>query len=66
MKFVLEIKLGNDAMKTARHLNDAVRRVATAILSYEEDDEEGFHGKVISSVVRDENGNKVGRWEIVP
>ena len=64
MKFKLEIDLENDAMRTARHLNAALRKIAAAVLCYEEDDEEGFDGKVISSVVMDENGNKVGRWEI--
>jgi hypothetical protein len=64
MKFTLTIEMGNDAMRTARHLNEALRKVATSVLAYEEDDEEGFAGKVVSSIVRDENGNKVGRWEI--
>lgn len=64
MKFKLEIELGNDAMKTARHLNAAIRKVASSVLAHEDDDEEGFKDKVIGSVILDENGNKVGRWEI--
>ena len=64
MKFKLEIELGNDAMRTARHVNAALRKVAASILCHEDDDEEGLEGKVISGVILDENGRKVGRWEV--
>lgn len=65
MKFTLTIKMGNDAMNSARDLSAAVSKVAHSILRYEADvDEDGFKGKVIVSNVLDENGNKVGRWEI--
>jgi hypothetical protein len=66
MKFKLEIKLGNDAMKSARHLSAKLSAISEYILSLEEDDrDDDFAGRVISSIIRDENGNKVGTWEIL-
>lgn len=59
MKFMLEIELGNAAMETGRDVADALNNIAyqlqdtTMVL-------EPTTGKVV-----DENGNSVGKWEVV-
>lgn len=55
-KFVLEIELGNDGMRTRKDVVYALRALsADRIL---ETKDEG--GKI-----RDDNGNTVGKWEFV-
>lgn len=62
MKFTLNIELGNDAMRTPHDIAEALSGVAYIM-----------RGSTIpfveltlphSSVIRDANGNEVGRWEV--
>lgn len=57
MKFQLEIELGNDAMQSAQDVFDAIQH-------YGDTNPEPFKGGE-SSNIRDLNGNKVGKWEVV-
>ena len=54
MKFTLEIELGNDAMRTANDVANALDRIADEVLFV------GLTGRAI----RDTNGNTVGKWEV--
>ena len=49
--FKLTIELGNDAMRTHKHVARALRAVANSVADGE-----------ISHVIRDDNGNTVGQW----
>ena len=69
MKFQLEIELGNDAMQTPGHIATALHNIArdlNNINSYSYDTlsytpiECGEQGRIA-----DENGNSVGKWEVV-
>ena len=55
MEFHMVIVLGNDAMKTAEDVVDAVRSVTDSV---------AFTGLRIgdSGAIRDANGNVVGHW----
>ncbi len=53
--FVLKIQLGNEAMQSKSHIAAALRELA---FDLENLDRERF------GIVRDENGNTVGQWEI--
>lgn len=57
MKFTLEIELGNDAMQSAEDVFDA-------IASFGDTNPTPFSGGE-SHIIRDRNGNKVGKWEVV-
>jgi hypothetical protein len=54
--FRLEVELGNAAMNEPHHVGGLLAKLGDRLL------ERGFDGDVID-VVRDENGNTVGRWE---
>lgn len=55
MKFVLEIELGNDAMRTRQHIAEALKKVASKLTTFPtgqiREDEQSL---------RDVNGNRVG------
>lgn len=61
MKFNLTIELGNDLMRTSRHLKKALagvgERVMAAIPQVINREESGR--------IRDDNGNTVGEWNVV-
>ena len=62
MKFILEITLGNDAMQTPRHVEDALRTVAdNGVARLGADDLAIDRG-----AIHDTNGNVVGEWAVVP
>lgn len=52
--FRLEITLGNDAMSDSLDIAEALERTSAEIISH------GTAGD--SGVIRDANGNTVGRW----
>ncbi len=57
MKFVLEIELGNDAMRTGDDIAKALRHLSARLIPYRKSDLPGASGRV-----GDVNGNTVGRW----
>ena len=59
MKFILEIELGNEAMRNADNVRFALDSVD--VTNYNDDDlfPTGKH------VIRDHNGNTVGKWEVI-
>ena len=57
MKFRLEIELGNDAMQSAQDVFDAIE-------SHGDTNPTPFKGGE-SSIIRDVNGNTVGKWEVI-
>ena len=59
MKFVLEIKLGNDAMQTWGDLARTVRDALEHARGSECPPEGGERGKIM-----DDNGNAVGWWVV--
>lgn len=65
MKFILEISLGNDAMMDTAHLAKALEEVAAAFNANDVTDADKLDAYDRRGVVRDENGNTVGKWEIV-
>lgn len=65
-KFTLEIRLGNDLMRTGGDIARALRKVSeSGRLAYAEplDDENDFVGGAHGLII-DENGAHVGRFEI--
>jgi hypothetical protein len=56
--FTLQITLGNDAMRTPRHVAAALRAVAKTVASHQS---VGVFEQLRS--IMDVNGNSVGRWE---
>jgi hypothetical protein len=52
-RFTLTVELGNAAMSTPEDVADALREVADAL-----------EAGASSGIVRDVNGNTVGRWEL--
>lgn len=54
-KFVLEIDLGNDAMRLPQHIVSAVLAVVKQIPHV-------IMSKGVSTKIKDENGNTVGFW----
>lgn len=52
-EFTIKIKLGNDAMHTRADVATAIEKVRQQVLGY------AFDGPI-----RDENGNRVGVWEL--
>lgn len=53
--FVMEIEMGNDAMRTRRDLVHALGTVRERLIQ---------NPGACDGVIRDENGNRVGTWEI--
>lgn len=56
-KFTFESILGNAAHSTPAHLAEALRGVATAIADLPQ-------GVTAMGIVKDVNGNNVGKWRI--
>lgn len=52
-KFILEIDLGNDMMRTRLHVGSKLKEVVGDVLT---------KGKT-EGKIRDANGNTVGKWE---
>ena len=65
MKFTLEIELGNSAMSMASDLADALVRVADTVRYIGPADRDIKPTVGGPNSVRDLNGNRVGKWEIV-
>lgn len=61
MKVVVEVELGNEAMKSAYDVGLAINR-ALILQSAQAMDPMGDHE--VGSI-RDRNGNTVGKWEVV-
>lgn len=59
MKIVIEIRLGNEAMRTAHDVLTAV----TSAMSREDSSRDLRHGWW--GTLRDLNGNTVGEWKVV-
>jgi hypothetical protein len=60
MRFVVEISLGNEAMRTGQDVSVALSRAAKHVLEYcAKDLVEGAEGNI-----RDANGNTCGRWAV--
>lgn len=59
MKFTLEIELGNAAMQTQRDIKTAIKGAFTGAAF-----EDHPFKAMDSGIVRDINGNKVGKWEV--
>lgn len=62
-KFVVEIELGNDAMKTGNDVADAITRIASTIRHLEGPD---LDPGARRGSIMDPNGNKVGVWRVDP
>jgi len=61
MKFTLEIDLGNDAMSTNNSIAEALNIVVSTLRWAP-----GIEAKVGDTrPIRDENGNLVGKWEVI-
>lgn len=56
MRLIVEISLGNDAMRTGSDLSHALERIARVLPRTVR------HGD--GAKVMDHNGNSVGRWEV--
>ena len=60
MKFTLEIKLGNDAMQTPSDVRKAI--------AHSLDNDVVFDGDIMAVgdkyLIRDYNGNTVGKWQV--
>lgn len=54
-KFVIEIDLGNDAMRLPQHVQEALANVAKKIPHV-------AMSKGVTSKILDANGNQVGTW----
>lgn len=67
MHFTLTIKLGNDAMQTPDDIAHALEQVSTALVNnlpqYEAIAE---HAGNARGPIWDDNGNRVGHWEVAP
>jgi hypothetical protein len=61
MKFVVEIELGNDAMRTGDDVADALKKIAKHVAQYD-DIECGIYSDIENRKVYDVNGNKVGTY----
>ena len=60
MKFRLEIELGNDAMQTLDDVIAALRASRNSLADGNEPLTTGDNDRVL----RDENGNNIGKWEV--
>ena len=62
MRFTLEIELGNDAMQTGQDVAGALRKEAQRLAEFcKKDLRPGAEG-----LIRDVNGNTVGKWQVLP
>lgn len=59
MKFTLTIKLGNDAMEELSDLGNALQRLGDELANRAAEVPAGQSG-----IIRDANGNTVGKWEV--
>jgi hypothetical protein len=59
VKFILEIELGNEAMQYTGHIADALRDVVSTL-----DCDPVAEAIDQTGVIRDINGNTVGKWEV--
>jgi len=59
VKFTIEISLGNDAMQSGPDVAKALRKVADFIEAYE-----SAATLVGGGPIRDDNGNRVGKWGV--
>ena len=57
-RFILEIELGNDAMRSPVHIRDALMAIADKIRYDDQLDD-------LTQNIRDYNGNVVGHYEVV-
>lgn len=62
MKFTLEIQLGNEAMQTGRAIAEAIQdSLSRHYITFQ-----GHRPTIGDNMsVRDLNGNRVGKWEVV-
>ena len=60
MKFRLEIELGNDAMQTLDDVIAALQASRNSLADGNEPLTTGDNDRVL----RDENGNNIGKWEV--
>lgn len=63
MKFILEIELGNDAMRTGNEVGEKLQLISRIL-----GDSRVFGGPLTPiepQGIRDLNGNTVGKWEVV-
>jgi hypothetical protein len=60
MEFILRIELGNEEMRTGRDVQRAISASITTMTfgTYLRDGD--------AAVIRDLNGNVVGKWEVLP
>lgn len=59
MRFFININMGNDAMKSADDLANAIKKVADRIASEQYDIDPDDEYEV---PINDDNGNTVGEW----
>lgn len=62
MKFTLEIKLGNDAMQNYSQVLSAIQRSFDSVIAFEDTNDTNVYEDE-TGLIRDENGNSVGKWE---
>ncbi len=62
MKFLLEIELGNEAMQTGRDIAAELNYQAQQINHYFASNE--IQRVTVAHVIRDDNGNTVGKWQV--
>ena len=65
MKFQLELELVNDAMQTAEDIENALTALVKSQRLTRYVDETRIIRKPDGANIRDENGNTVGKWEVV-
>jgi len=59
MRFTLDITLGNEAMQTAEDIATALAKLGEQLATFDESNWPGTEG-----IIRDENGNTVGTWQV--
>lgn len=64
MKFRLEIELGNDAMRDTDHVSNALKSVAKLLDYNDVADCDKLSDYDRKGLIRDDNGNTVGKWEV--
>ncbi len=64
MKFILEIKLGNDAMQSYADIRKAIGESFSSIMPFNEENDTRPEADE-TGLIRDLNGNSVGKWEVV-
>lgn len=63
-KFKLEIRLGNDQMRNAKHIARALHVVARQMAEMGERDDDDLEADAILYDIKDLNGNKVGTFKV--